>query len=93
MSFSKARILSLSLAQHIYQSCFECLLSLCLVARDICDLSDQYKALVFVDDAHASGFFGPTGRGTEEYCGLSQRVHIINSTLGKALGGAAGTVV
>ena len=50
----------------------------------------RYDALVFVDDAHATGFFGPTGRGTEEYWGISGSVDIINSTLGKALGGAAG---
>lgn len=58
--------------------------------RDICDLADKYKALVFVDDCHATGFFGNTGRGTEEYFDIIGRVDIINSTLGKALGGAAG---
>lgn len=59
--------------------------------REICELADRYGALVFVDECHATGFFGPTGRGTEEYCGLAPgRVDIINSTLGKALGGAAG---
>lgn len=47
--------------------------------------------MVFVDECHATGFFGATGRGTEEYLGIDRsRVHIINSTLGKALGGAAG---
>ncbi|XP_067654634.1 2-amino-3-ketobutyrate coenzyme A ligase, mitochondrial-like isoform X1 [Haliotis asinina] len=57
---------------------------------DICDLADKYKAMVFVDECHATGFFGKTGRGTEEYFNLNNRVDIINSTLGKALGGAAG---
>ncbi|KAK8725616.1 hypothetical protein OTU49_010648 [Cherax quadricarinatus] len=58
---------------------------------DICDIADRYKALVFADECHATGFFGTTGRGTEEYFGLLPgRVDIINSTLGKALGGAAG---
>ncbi|XP_043924042.1 2-amino-3-ketobutyrate coenzyme A ligase, mitochondrial [Protopterus annectens] len=58
--------------------------------KDICDLADQYKALVFVDECHATGFMGPRGRGTDELLGVMDRVHIINSTLGKALGGAAG---
>ncbi len=59
--------------------------------KDICDLADKYGALVFIDECHATGFFGKTGRGTEEYLNLAKnRVHIINSTLGKALGGAAG---
>ncbi|KAK2190056.1 hypothetical protein NP493_90g00006 [Ridgeia piscesae] len=59
--------------------------------REICDLADQYKALVFVDESHATGLFGKTGRGTEEYIGLEPgRVDMINSTLGKALGGASG---
>ncbi|KAH7965120.1 hypothetical protein HPB49_003881 [Dermacentor silvarum] len=58
--------------------------------RDICDLADRYNAMVFVDECHATGFFGNTGRGTEEHFGISGRVDIINSTLGKALGGAAG---
>ncbi|KAG0422254.1 hypothetical protein HPB47_001914 [Ixodes persulcatus] len=58
--------------------------------RDICDLAERYNAMVFVDECHATGFFGKTGRGTEEYFGLSGRIDIINSTLGKALGGAAG---
>jgi glycine C-acetyltransferase len=56
----------------------------------ICDLADQYGALVVVDDSHATGFFGPTGRGTPEHCGVSGRVDVITSTLGKALGGASG---
>ena len=47
--------------------------------------------MVFIDECHATGFFGPTGRGTEEFLKVGKnRVHIINSTLGKALGGAAG---
>jgi glycine C-acetyltransferase len=54
-------------------------------------LAEKYNALVFVDECHATGFFGATGRGTEEYLGVDRsRIHIINSTLGKALGGAAG---
>jgi len=56
----------------------------------ICDLADRYGALVLVDDSHATGFFGPTGRGTPEHCGVAGRVDIITSTLGKALGGASG---
>jgi glycine C-acetyltransferase len=56
----------------------------------ICDLADRYGALVVVDDSHATGFFGPTGRGTLEHCGVSGRVDVITSTLGKALGGASG---
>lgn len=58
--------------------------------REICELAERYGALVFVDECHATGFFGQTGRGTEEHCGVTGRVDIINSTLGKALGGAAG---
>ncbi|WP_428265989.1 glycine C-acetyltransferase [Haliangium sp.] len=56
----------------------------------ICDLADQYGALVMVDDSHATGFVGKTGRGTHEYRGCMERVDIITSTLGKALGGASG---
>ena len=56
----------------------------------ICDLADQYNALVMVDDCHGTGFFGPTGRGSVEHCGVLGRVDIITSTLGKALGGAMG---
>ena len=56
----------------------------------ICDLADKYQAMVMVDDSHATGFVGPTGRGTHEYCGVMGRVDIIASTLGKALGGASG---
>jgi glycine C-acetyltransferase len=56
----------------------------------ICDLAQKYEALVMVDDSHATGFVGPTGRGTPELCGVTDRVDIITSTLGKALGGASG---
>jgi glycine C-acetyltransferase len=56
----------------------------------ICDLAEEYEALVMVDDSHATGFFGPTGRGAVEHCGAMGRVDIITSTLGKALGGASG---
>jgi len=56
----------------------------------ICDLADRYRALVMVDDSHAVGFVGPTGRGTPEQCGVSGRVDLITGTLGKALGGASG---
>ena len=56
----------------------------------ICDLADEYDALVMVDDSHAVGFMGDTGRGTAEYCGVQGRVDIITGTLGKALGGASG---
>lgn len=79
--------------------------------KEICDLADSYKAMVFIDECHSTGFFGKTGRGTEEYFGMGNnnqmtrdlklkdnflalgiqgRVDIINSTLGKALGGAMG---
>lgn len=56
----------------------------------ICELADKYDAVVMVDDSHATGFFGKTGRGTPEYHGVQDRIDIITSTLGKALGGAAG---
>lgn len=58
--------------------------------KDISNLALKYNALIFIDESHATGFFGKTGRGTEEYFGLNGRSDIINSTLGKALGGAAG---
>ena len=58
--------------------------------EEICDLADRYDALVMVDDCHATGFFGPTGRGSVEHAGVMGRVDIITSTLGKALGGASG---
>ncbi|MEE9264879.1 MAG: glycine C-acetyltransferase, partial [Vicinamibacteria bacterium] len=56
----------------------------------ICELADRYEALVMVDDSHATGFVGKTGRGTPELFGVTERVDIITSTLGKALGGASG---
>ena len=56
----------------------------------ICDLAEEYGALVMVDDSHAVGFMGAHGRGTPEYCGVMGRVDIITGTLGKALGGASG---
>ncbi len=56
----------------------------------ICDLADQYDALVMVDDCHATGFVGATGRGSIEHCGVMGRVDILTGTLGKALGGASG---
>jgi len=58
--------------------------------KGICDLAEKYGALVVVDDSHATGFVGKTGRGTAEYCGVSGRVDIITGTFGKALGGASG---
>jgi glycine C-acetyltransferase len=57
---------------------------------EICDLADRYGALVMVDDSHASGFVGATGRGTAEQCGVMGRVDLITTTFGKALGGASG---
>jgi len=57
---------------------------------DICELADKHKAMVMVDDSHATGFFGPTGRGTPEFHGVQKRIDVLTSTLGKALGGAAG---
>lgn len=56
----------------------------------ICDLAEEYDALVMVDDSHAVGFMGEKGRGSHEYCGVMDRVDIITGTLGKALGGASG---
>jgi glycine C-acetyltransferase len=56
----------------------------------ICDLADRHRALVLVDDSHATGFMGRTGRGTHEHCGVAGRVDIITTTFGKALGGAMG---
>ena len=56
----------------------------------ICDLAEKHGALVMVDDSHAVGFMGRTGRGTPEHCGVMGRVDIITGTLGKALGGASG---
>ena len=58
--------------------------------QGICDLADEYGALVMVDDSHATGFIGAHGKGTQEHCGVMGRVDIITSTLGKACGGASG---
>jgi glycine C-acetyltransferase len=57
---------------------------------EICDLAEAHDALVMVDDSHATGFVGPTGRGTPELCGVRDRVDVITTTFGKALGGASG---
>jgi len=57
---------------------------------EICSLAEKYNAMVMVDDSHATGYIGRTGRGTPEHCGVQGRVDIITSTLGKALGGASG---
>ena len=61
--------------------------------KAICGLADEFDALVAVDDSHAVGFMGKSGRGTHEYCGVMGRVDIITGTLGKALGGASGGYV
>jgi len=58
--------------------------------KDICSLADIYDAQIFVDDCHGTGFLGATGRGSPEHCGVEGRIDIINSTLGKALGGGTG---
>ena len=58
--------------------------------KEICDLADKYEALVMVDDSHAAGFIGKTGRGSIEHHGVMERVDIVTGTLGKALGGAMG---
>ncbi|BET98633.1 glycine C-acetyltransferase [Xenorhabdus taiwanensis] len=58
--------------------------------KSICDLADEFGALVMVDDSHAVGFVGKHGRGTHEYCDVMGRIDIITGTLGKALGGASG---
>jgi len=60
---------------------------------EICELADRYDAFVVVDDSHATGFVGKTGRGTHERCGVMGRIDVITTTLGKALGGAAGGCV
>jgi glycine C-acetyltransferase len=60
---------------------------------EICDLAEKYDALLMVDDSHATGFMGATGRGTPEHCGVAQRVDILTGTLGKALGGGSGGYV
>ena len=58
--------------------------------QGICDLADEFDALVMVDDSHAVGFMGDHGKGTPEFCGVMDRVDIITGTFGKALGGASG---
>ncbi len=58
--------------------------------QTICDLAEKYDSLVLVDDSHATGYIGDTGRGTVEYCGVEGRVDIITTTFGKALGGSSG---
>ena len=60
---------------------------------EVCDLADKYNALVHFDDCHATGFWGPTGRGSHEYCGVMNRIDLTSGTLGKALGGASGGYV
>ena len=60
---------------------------------DIVALAEKYNAMVFVDDSHATGFIGRTGRGTHEHCGVLGRIDVITTTLGKALGGASGGCV
>jgi glycine C-acetyltransferase len=59
----------------------------------VCALAERYEAIVLVDDSHATGFIGPTGRGTHEHCGVMDKVDIIVTTFGKALGGASGGCV
>jgi glycine C-acetyltransferase len=61
--------------------------------REICDVAEKYGALVMIDDSHAVGFMGKTGRGTHEHYGVMDRIDIITGTLGKALGGASGGYV
>ena len=58
--------------------------------NEICSLAKQYNALVHVDDSHATGFFGPHGKGSVDYCNVMENVDIVTSTLGKAMGGASG---
>jgi glycine C-acetyltransferase len=60
---------------------------------ELCDLADEYDAMVLVDDSHATGFIGPKGRGVHEHFGIMDRVDIITTTFGKALGGASGGCV
>ena len=58
--------------------------------QGICELAEKYQAITMIDDAHAAGFLGKTGRGTHEHCGVMGKIDIITGTLGKALGGASG---
>ena len=57
---------------------------------EVCDLAEKYGAMVMVDDSHATGFIGKTGRGTPEHCGVMSRIDVMTGTLGKALGGGSG---
>jgi len=61
--------------------------------EEICSLAERHRALVLVDDSHATGFVGKTGRGTPEHCGVSGRIDVLTTTFGKALGGASGGCV
>ena len=61
--------------------------------KEICDLAEKYSSMVMVDECHAAGFLGKTGRGTPEYHGVMDRIDIITGTLGKALGGGSGGYV
>jgi len=61
--------------------------------KDVCDLADRHDAVVMVDDSHATGFIGKTGRGTPEHCGVEGRIDLLTTTFGKALGGASGGCV
>ena len=61
--------------------------------QDICTLAERYDALLMVDDSHATGFIGKTGRGTPEHCGVEGRIDLLTTTFGKALGGASGGCV
>ena len=58
--------------------------------QGVCELAEKYQAITMIDDAHAAGFLGKTGRGTHEHCGVMGKIDIITGTLGKALGGASG---
>jgi len=58
--------------------------------QGVCDVAEKHDAMVMIDDSHAVGFLGRTGRGTHEHCGVMDRVDVITGTLGKALGGASG---
>ena len=77
-------------AQELRQFPFQFLMDRLGNLKGVCDLADEFDALVMVDDSHATGFMGDTGRGTPEFCGVRDRVDIITGTFGKALGGASG---
>lgn len=59
---------------------------------EIVSLAEKHGAIIFIDDCHATGFLGSTGRGTDQHCGVHGSVDVINSTLGKALGGGTGAL-